>query len=113
MTYRVKLTAVAERDVDEAFRRIHKEAPLQAERWLYRLFEAISSLSEMPTRCSIIAETPELGREVRHLLFGKRSGVYRILFDIQETSEEGPRVRVLRIWHGSRDHPSEKDLTEE
>ena len=50
------------------------------------------------------AEADELGRPVRHLLYGKRTGVYRIIFDIQEASEEGPRARVLRIWHGARDH---------
>ena len=38
--------------------------------------------------------------------------MYRIIFDIQEDSDDGPRVRVLRIWHGSRDQVRREDLEE-
>jgi plasmid stabilization system protein ParE len=34
------------------------------------------------------------------LLYGKGSGVYRIIFHIRE---EEQHVRVLRVWHASRD----------
>jgi hypothetical protein len=61
----------------------------------------------------VIPEADELGRPVRHLLYGKRTGVYRIIFDIQETSEEGRRVRVLRIWHGTRDRITTEDIETE
>jgi hypothetical protein len=46
-------------------------------------------------------------------LYGKRTGVYRIIFDIQEASKEGPRVRVLRIWHGVRDALTAEDIDAE
>ena len=52
-------------------------------------------------------------RPVRHLLYGRRTAIYRISFDIQEASEEGPRVRVLRIWHGARDRIAAEDLETE
>lgn len=58
----------------------------------------------------MIPEADELGHPARHLLYGKRSGQYRIIFDIQEESEEGPCVRVLRIWHGSRDVITASDI---
>jgi hypothetical protein len=36
--------------------------------------------------------------------------MYRIILDIQEDSEEGPRVRVLRIWRAVRDTLTAEDL---
>jgi plasmid stabilization system protein ParE len=102
MAYKVRLTAPAEADAYATFDRIREVAPASAEKWLRRLFEPIATLAEMPERCPMIPEADELGHPVRHLLFGKRTGQYRIIFDIQTDSEEGPRVRVLRIWHASR-----------
>ncbi len=67
----------------------------------------------MPARCPVIPEADELGHPVRHLLYGRRTGVYRVIFDIQEVSEEGPRVRVLRIWHGARDAITAEDIAPE
>jgi plasmid stabilization system protein ParE len=113
MAYTVSLTATAEADAYAAFERIRKVAPFHAARWLADLFAAIRTLADMPARCPVIPEADELGRPVRHLLYGKRTGVYRIIFDIQEASEEGPRVRVLRIWHGARDHISAEDIEPE
>ncbi len=113
MAYKVSLTATAEADAYAAFERIREVAPSHAARWLADLFTAIRTLADMPARCPVIPEADELGRPVRHLLYGKRTGVYRIIFDIQEASEEGPRVRVLRIWHGARDHISAEDIEPE
>ncbi len=79
-------------------------------RWLTGLFAAIRTLADMPARCPMIPEADELGAPLRHLLYGRRTSVYRIIFDMQEDSEEGPRVRVLRIWHGVRDALTAEDI---
>jgi plasmid stabilization system protein ParE len=100
MAYRVSLTVPAETDAYSAFERIREAAPLHAEKWLIRLFEAILSLDELPARCPVIPEAKELGYPARHLLYGKGNGVYRIIFHIRE---EERHVRVLRVWHASRD----------
>jgi plasmid stabilization system protein ParE len=100
MAYRVSLSTPAETDAYAAFERIREAAPLHAEKWLTRLFEAIFSLDQLPARCPVIAEAKELGYPARHLLFGKGNGVYRIVFHIRE---EEHHVRVLRIWRASRD----------
>ena len=110
MVYKVSLTAPAEADVQAAFEHIQAQAPARAERWLTGLFQAIYSLSEMPERCPLIPESPALGLPIRHRLYGKRSAAYRIIFDIWEDPTEGPTVRVLRIWHGSRDRLRIEDL---
>lgn len=113
MAYRVSLTATAEADAYAAFERIREISPARAEKWLWDLFAAIQTLEEMPARCPLIAEADEVGQALRHLLYGKRTSTYRIIFDIQEQSDEGPRVRVLRIWHGTRDAITIEDLTAE
>lgn len=110
MAYRVSLTRPAEEDAYAAFERIHELAPASADNWLRRLFAAIGTLADMPDRCPVITEADELGYPVRHLLYGKRNGQYRIIFDIQETSDEGPRVRVLRIWPSARDAITAADI---
>jgi plasmid stabilization system protein ParE len=113
MAYRVSLTATTEADAYAAFERIREVAPASAAPWLRNLFAAIVTLADMPSRCPVIPEADELGYPARHLLYGRRTGIYRIIFDIQEQSEEGPRVRVLRVWHGSRDRLTAEDIETE
>lgn len=103
MAYAVRLTARAEADAYHAFEYIRQIAPGGAERWQRDLFGAIQTLTEMPKRCPLIPEAEAAGHTVRHLLYGNRTGTYRIIFDAEEDSKEGPRVRALRTWHGARD----------
>src|SRR5271157_5299623 len=107
MAYRVSLTAAAEADAYAAFERIRAAAPSHAEGWLTRLFEAIFSLEKLPNRCLVIPEAKELGFPARHLLYGKANGVYRIIFHVRKDERH---VRVLRIWHASRDALSAADV---
>ena len=109
MAYRVSLTAPAEADAYAAFERIRAAAPLHAEKWLTRLFEAMFSLNKLPTRCPVVPEAKELGFPARHLLYGRGNGTYRIIFHVREDERH---VRVLRIWHASRDAITAYDVDE-
>jgi plasmid stabilization system protein ParE len=109
MAYLVSLAAPAEADAYQAFERIRAADPRHAEKWLTRLFEAISSLDKLPTRCPVIPEAKELGFPARHLLYGTGNGIYRIIFDVREDEQH---VRVLRIWHASRDAITAADVQE-
>jgi plasmid stabilization system protein ParE len=60
-------------------------------------------------RGRVIPEAKELGFPARHLLFGKGNGVYRIIFHVQKDEQH---VRVLRIWHASRDAITSADVEE-
>ena len=113
MAYRISFTAPAEADAYAAYEYVRKAAPESAEKWLRGLFLIVQTLEEMPTRCPLIPEAEEIGHQARHLLYGKRKGIYRIIFDIEEQSEEGPRVRVLRVWHGARDAITAQDIETE
>jgi len=95
MTYRVELTARASRNLRRIFRHIHAASSPQAFAWFNELEAAILSHDRHPERSPITAEN----RRLRHLLFGKKPNVYRVIFAI----DEGARVvRVLHIRHGAR-----------
>ncbi len=102
MAYRVSLSAPAEADAYAAFERIRAAAPSA-------LFEAIFSLNRLPARCPVIPEAKELGCPARHLLYGKGSGVYRIIFHVRKGERQ---VRILRIWHASRDAITAADVAD-
>jgi plasmid stabilization system protein ParE len=96
MAYRVELTTRAQRDLVELFTAIDAEYSQAAAAWYKKLKSAVLSLDEMPARCPSIEEGPQL----RHLLFGRKPNVYRVIFRIQEKEK---RVEVLHIRHGARD----------
>jgi plasmid stabilization system protein ParE len=105
MTYRVILQPRAQVEVEEAFRWIAEESPARAEKWFDGLQAAIETLSEFPTRCALAPESDAFSEDLRQLLYGKRSGVYRILFVIRDDT-----VRVLTVRHGARARLTAQDL---
>jgi plasmid stabilization system protein ParE len=98
MAYRVETTARAERDADRLLGWLRAQrAGETGLRWFLGLEKAIDSLAEMPERCALAPENERVPFEVRHLLYGRRPNVYRILFTI-----EGGTVYILHICHGRR-----------
>jgi toxin ParE1/3/4 len=95
MTYRVKLTAQAQQDLDRIYRYIEAETSHHAGDWFNSLYDALESLSEMPQRSPMIREDPSL----RHLLYGTKPHIYRAIYLIDE---ESASVVVLSIRHGAR-----------
>jgi plasmid stabilization system protein ParE len=61
----------------------------------HKLMDAVHSLDCDPTRCSLAPESEWFGGEIRQHFFGKRTGVYRILFEIR-----GRTAYILRVRHG-------------
>jgi toxin ParE1/3/4 len=89
MTYRVELTARASRNLKRIFRHINAQSSPQAFAWFNELEAAILSLDQHAERSPV---TPE-NRALRHLLFGKKPNVYRVIFAIDD------RARVVRVLH--------------
>ena len=110
MAYQIKITTPAEDDIYSAFDRIKKLAPLVSEKWLRGIFKSIFTLSEMPDRCPIAPESEALGLPIRHLFYGKRTAIHRIIFDIQNEAKADPLVRILRVWHSKKDQIQVEDL---
>ena len=65
----------------------------------------LDTLQTHPERCSLAAESEEVGEAIRELLFGRKRYEYRLLFSIVRKT-----VQILRVWHGSRDAITRDDL---
>lgn len=95
MPYRVEITAQAKRDLDRIYQYIEAEESQLAAKWFNRLHTALQSLTEMLERSPLIHE----GHNLRHLLYGDKPHVYRIIYRIRE---DRGTVTVLTIRHGAR-----------
>ncbi len=91
----VKITPRAERDIAHLFQTINAEHSAAALDWYFGLRQAILQLRSHPNRCLI---TQKKGR-LRHLLYGHKPHVYRVIFRIIEKQS---CVEVLHIRHGAR-----------
>jgi toxin ParE1/3/4 len=100
MPYRVEFTTRATRDLNHLFERIKAADSVQAAQWLNGLEAAILTLERLPHRCPAAPEGKVAKRALRHLLYGKKPHVYRVVYQIDEPSHS---VWVLTIRHGARD----------
>jgi plasmid stabilization system protein ParE len=77
MAFGVELSDQAQADIAAIYDWLRsQEAGEAGERWFVALREAISSLSTLPTRCPVSAESRESPVEVRQLLYGRKPRVY-------------------------------------
>ena len=98
MSYRVVVTARARADAIEAFRWIVERSPDAAARWYAGLQKAIAKLGTMPERHPIAEdESEQIGIILRQMLYGRRRGVYRLLFSI-----EGETVTLHYVRHSAQ-----------
>ncbi|MEI9814851.1 MAG: type II toxin-antitoxin system RelE/ParE family toxin [Acidobacteriota bacterium] len=98
MAYRVEISAQAAADAADILTwLISHDAGDRGLQWFRALGDAIASLAQIPLRCPFAAESPQFAFEVRHLFYGRKPHVYRILFTI-----EGRKVHILHIRHGRR-----------
>jgi plasmid stabilization system protein ParE len=97
MKYRVEVSVRALTEARQARDWMAREAPGRAARWYEGLLDKIDSLADQPTRCPIAPENDDFAIEIRQLLYGRRRGVYRVLFTVHEDI-----VTVLYVRHGAR-----------
>ena len=97
MTYLVRLTPAAVSEAEQLYEWLLDNAPERGTQWYNGLIDKIETLARHPLRCPRAHESDSLREEVRQLLYGKRPGVYRILFRVTDTT-----VEVLHIRHGAR-----------
>jgi len=100
MAYLVELAIRAEQDLNQIYELISADDSAAAARWFYGLEKAIYSLEKLPRRCRIIPESKSAKHQFRHMLYGSKPDVYRVIYDIDE-----PRklVRVRTIRHAAMD----------
>jgi toxin ParE1/3/4 len=101
--YRIDIMPRAERDLEGIFVAVEAGRIEAAFRWFRGLERAVYTLEETPARCPV---TPEDAR-LRHLLYGSRPHVYRVIYRIVEKDKQ---VDILHIRHGARQAFKSEDL---
>jgi len=95
MEYRVKIMPRAERDLAGLYDWIGAPSSEAALTWYRGLRDAIRTLRNTPNRCPMTQED----RHLRHLLYGIKPHVYRVIYRILEKPKQ---VDVLHIRHAAR-----------
>lgn len=103
MTYQIRLTERALRDLALIYQEIEASTSIHAFRWFNELARVILSLDQHPGRGTVI----QARASIRQLLYGKRPHIYRIIYAIDEV---GRTVDILHIRHGARDSLAPQDL---
>ena len=108
MAYRVELTERAIRDLDHLYAEKNAAESEAAARRYNGLERAIYTLANYPRRCPAAPEASKTKPPLRHLLYGRKPHVYRIIYEIDEKRKT---VWVLTIRHGAME-PAELDKIE-
>jgi toxin ParE1/3/4 len=99
MTYVVEFSIRASRDLEVLYIEKNAAESRAASRWYNELEEAVYALAECPFRCPVAPEARRARRKLRHLLYGEKSHVYRVIYEVDERRKV---VWVLHIRHGAR-----------
>ena len=99
MAYKIEIAEPALSDAKEysKFIRDARESPAAAAIWLSGLQFAISQLSDLPNRFSVIPEAEELALPFRQFVYHSHGVIYEVL-------EAEKKVVVHRVWLSAR-HP--------
>lgn len=76
---------------------IAERSPERAEKWYRGLFQTIETLKTYPRRCPVASESVAYGEELLYLTYGKRGGVFRILFTIRDDV-----IRIVTLHHAAQ-----------
>lgn len=107
MTYLVEFAARAVRDLEILYLEKNAAESRAAARWYNGLEQAVYALALHPHRCPVAPEARRAKRKLRHLLYGKKPHVYRVLYEVDEARQV---VWVLHIRHGARRKLKPSDL---
>ena len=100
MAYRVEVTERATRDLDALYVEKNASVSPAAARWYKRLEEAVSALQSYPHRCPLAPEAGRSRRRLRHLLYGRKPHIYRVIYEIDEHKQ---LVTMLTIRYCARE----------
>ncbi len=99
MTYRVLIEPTAAAGIRSATAWYTRNAsPAVAARWYNGLIKKIDTLRKSPRRCPRADEDEDFDEEIRVLVYGKRRGIYRVLFTIRDDAVH----ILLYVRHGAQ-----------
>src|SRR5712692_6936894 len=82
------------------YQQISADDSAAAASWFNGLEEPIYTLERLPSRCPISPESRKAKRRLRQLLYGSKRDVYRVIYEIDESSKV---VHILTIRHAAMD----------
>jgi plasmid stabilization system protein ParE len=105
--YTVEMTdaALAAITAQARFIAVDSHAPIEARKWLERIWDAVDSLEHWPRRASKAAEDAFVEYEVRQLVVGKHLQLFSVDVDRR-------LIRIIGLRHGHR-LPRPKDLPDD
>ena len=109
MAYHVKFADRAARDLESLYVEKNAAESQAASRWYNGLEAAVYALPTYPHRCAVAREarSSKLRRELRHLVYGKKPHVYRVIYEVDERRQT---VWVLTVRHGARRKVKPSDI---
>ena len=107
MTYHVEFSIRALLDLEVLYFEKNVAESQAAAKWFNGLQEAIEGLATLPNRCSLAPEGKAIHRDLRHLLYGRKSHIYRVIYEVDENRRT---VKVFHIRYGGRQEFSISDV---
>ena len=104
-SYAIRIRPSARTEIQEAYDRlVDFPGVALANRWYEGLRDLFAELASYPGRYAPARESRLFRAEVHVALhsLSSRSAVYRVLFTIEEPSEESATVHILSVRHASR-----------
>ncbi len=99
MAYHIEFADRAARDLEALYVEKNAAESQAASRWYNALEKAVYELATYPHRCLVAPEARKRRRELRHLLYGKKPYIYRVIYEVDERRQT---VWVLTVRHGAR-----------
>jgi mRNA-degrading endonuclease RelE of RelBE toxin-antitoxin system len=107
MEYRIEFSARAKFDLEVLYIEKNAADSRSAADWFNGLVTAVRSLRTLPKRCPTAPEAKNAKRKLRHLLYGNKPHIYRVIYEVDA---ERQVVYVLTIRHGARDRAKNSEL---
>jgi toxin ParE1/3/4 len=99
MAYHIEFADRAARDLEALYVERNAAESEAASRWYNGMEGAVYALATYPDRSPMAPEARKLRRELRHLLYGKKPHVYRVIYEVDKRRQT---VWVLTVRHGAR-----------
>jgi hypothetical protein len=96
MEYGVELAARAARDLEILYLEKNAAESPDAARWYNGLEQAVYTLETHPNRCPSAPEARKVKRQLRHLLYGAKPHVYRVILERSRDAGLIPQRRLRR-----------------
>ena len=95
MAYHIEFADRAARDLEALYVEKNAAESEAASRWYNGMEGAVYVLATYPDRCPMAPEARKPRRELRHLLYGKKPHVYRVIYEVDDADRRSGCSRFV------------------